>query len=1108
MTSMKDQPGDSDALRRQAEAIAGETAASSPVDIAVPSPDDTRRLLYDLRVHQIELEMQNEELRRAQVELDAGRARYFDLYDLAPVGYCTVNDKGMILEVNLTAAGLLGQPRNTLVTLPFSRFILKEDQDSFYRLRRQCVETGASQQIDLRMARQDGTQFWAHLETVSAQDQDGASVLRVMLLDITTRKEQEHTLAFLSQCGLPVTGEDFFLSLARYIAETLDMGYVCIDRLVGDGLTAQTVAVYHNGNFESNVTYALQDTPCGAVVGETICCFPRDVRQRFPRDADLRTLQAESYIGTTLRDSHGQPIGLIAVIDRHPLSDPRRAEALLKLVAPRAAGEMERRAAELALQESEARWRSYIDHAPYAIYLADHTGRYLQVNPTACRATGYSETELLSMDIPDLLAEESRIAGMAHFQRLMDTGYAEGELRFRLKNGEARWASVLAIKLSETHYLAFTQDIHEHKLAEEALREASQLNKNIIESVQEGVIVYGRDLGYRVWNPFMERLTGVMAHELIGRHPGEVFPFLREVGVIKRLEDASAGIPTETIDFPYPVPATGQMGWVRDTCIPMRDADGAIIGVIATMNEITERKQAEQLLRESEERFRGLFENELNGVALHEMIFDPEGNPIDFIYLQANPAFEKHTGMCPADILGKRATDIVPGIEQSGLIQIYGKVALTGEPTSFELYFAPLRRHFSIRAYQVGPGCFAAVFDDISERKLAEEAHDKLQEQLRQAQKMESVGRLAGGVAHDFNNMLGVILGYTDFAMMQLDADSPIQGDLIEIKRAAQRSANLTRQLLAFARKQTVAPQVLDLNETIVGTYKMLRHLIGENIDLIRQPGADLWPVHIDPTQVDQILTNLCINAHDAIADVGTITIATHNVTYTEPHGIDDPDVTPGDYVMLTISDTGCGMDADTMTHLFEPFFTTKDVGEGTGLGLATVYGVVKQNHGFIAVSSERGQGTTFNIHFPRHLGAAERLVRDGLAVPFVRGQETILLVEDEQAILRLAKRVLEQQGFQVLTAATPGEALLIADAHAEDIDMLVTDVIMPEMNGRDLATRLQERSPRLRVLFMSGYTADVIAQHGVLQEGTHFLQKPFALHDLLATVRKVLDQN
>jgi CheY-like chemotaxis protein len=381
-----------------------------------------------------------------------------------------------------------------------------------------------------------------------------------------------------------------------------------------------------------------------------------------------------------------------------------------------------------------------------------------------------------------------------------------------------------------------------------------------------------------------------------------------------------------------------------------------------------------------------------------------------------------------------------------------------------------------------------------------------LEEQYRQAQTMESVGRLAGGVAHDYNNMLSVILGNTELALNKVDPSGPEHAHLTEILNAAKRSTVITRQLLAFARKQTVSPKVLDVNEVAEGMLKMLRRLIGEDIDLVWLPGCNLRPVKIDPSQIEQILANLCVNARDAIAGVGKVIIETHMVTFDEDYCADHAGFVPGEFVLLAASDDGCGMDKETLDHIFEPFFTTKDVHRGTGLGLSTVYGIVKQNNGFINVYSEPGKGTTFRIYLPCHVGEAEKIRAEIVTEIPPSGNEMVILVEDESAIREMGRMMLEKLGYKVLTASAPEEAVRLAEEHPGDIHLLITDVVMPGMNGRDLADELRTFYPDIKILFMSGYTADVIAHRGVLEEDVQFIQKPFSMKDLGVKVREVLD--
>ncbi len=397
----------------------------------------------------------------------------------------------------------------------------------------------------------------------------------------------------------------------------------------------------------------------------------------------------------------------------------------------------------------------------------------------------------------------------------------------------------------------------------------------------------------------------------------------------------------------------------------------------------------------------------------------------------------------------------------------------------------------------------STIARDISDQKRAAEEKDRLQARLMQAQKLESVGRLAGGVAHDFNNMLQVILGNVEMALSQVQPGTALDRDLVEIRRSAQRSAELTRQLLGFARKQAASPRVLDLNETVDGMLRMLRRLLGENVQLSWCPGPRLWPVNIDPVQVDQILANLATNARDAVAGAGRVVVETHNLTV-EPGSQRLPEDHPaGDYVVLSVTDSGNGIPPEIADHLFEPFFTTKALGEGTGLGLATVFGIVKQNAGTITVESQAGEGTTFNILLPRATSIKEPL--ELLASPLPGGNETLLLVEDEPQILELGKRTLEALGYRVISACHPQEAVELAQKHEGRIDLLVTDIVMPQMNGKQLREELDKLQPAIRCLYMSGYPDDIIALNGGLGPNEAFIQKPFTLQDFTDKVRMVL---
>ncbi len=515
----------------------------------------------------------------------------------------------------------------------------------------------------------------------------------------------------------------------------------------------------------------------------------------------------------------------------------------------------------------------------------------------------------------------------------------------------------------------------------------------------------------------------------------------------------------------------------------------------------TNRRKAMETVKEKESFIRNILDSVDEGF----IVIDPE-----YRIVSSNKAFSKMMDLSEDRIVGNTCYEIAhrspdpcwntglecPVKQTFATGQIYSTMHFhkdsSGRETIAEL------KSFPIRDAEGEIISVIETINDITEKK-------KLEEQFHQAQKLESVGRLAGGVAHDFNNMMGVIIGYTEMSLSLVDPSQPLHSHLTEIMKASERSVNLIRQLLIFARKQTITPKVIDVNKSIEGMFKMLKRLIGEDINLEFHPRENLWAVKMDPSQLDQILANLCVNSRDAISGVGQVVIETDMASFDPYYCKKHVDFIPGDFVLLAVSDNGCGMDKETLDKIFEPFFTTKKIGKGTGLGMATVYGIVKQNNGFCHVYSEPGLGTTIKIYIPRYVGDARQVPEDYKQKIPLGNNETVLVVEDEIANLNLTKAMLEGLGYKALISASPQEAACIAAEKKQEITLLLTDVVMPEMNGKDLASHIQSICPGIKTLYMSGYTSDIVAHQGIVEDGVHFIQKPFSLRDLAVIVREML---
>jgi PAS domain S-box-containing protein len=647
-------------------------------------------------------------------------------------------------------------------------------------------------------------------------------------------------------------------------------------------------------------------------------------------------------------------------------------------------------------------------------------------------------------------------------------------------------------------------DAAQQKLAQQQQAQAAQQRlTEILENTSDLVSMATPDTRQAYLNRAGRRLAGWGIDETLDER---MIADLHPAWALAKIE--KEGLPTALADgiWQGDVAILNQEGReipVSQVILCHRGPDGTVDHFSTIMRDLRTRKRVEEQLRQSEERFRLTLATSPDAINISRLE--------DGVFVDINDRFTQLMGFTRDDVIGKSSLSINMWHDAADRQKLVHRLKEKGVCNDLEV-------RFRLKDGSVGTGLVSAriielqgvahiisITRDITRVKKAEAERENLQAQLYQAQKMEAVGQLAGGVAHDFNNMLSVVIGHTEMALLNPNLSQDLQSRLNTIHQTSLRSADLVRQLLAFARKQTANPKVLNINKTIDGMLGMLRRLIGEDIDLAWIPCRNPGTMRIDPSQMDQILANLVVNARDAIAGVGKITIETAAVVIDEAYCTNHVYAKPGTYVLLTVSDNGCGMDPETLAQIFEPFFTTKIVGHGTGLGLATVYGIIKQNKGFINVYSEPGQGTTFRIYLP----AADAVPADdstGIkSDASLEGSETLLVVEDDRDMLQLTRSILETLGYRVLTAMTPQDAIALATRHGHFIDLLISDVVMPEMNGRQLAQRLCEIAPDLKCLFMSGYTANVIAQSGVLDPGVHFIQKPFSVNDLAVKVKEVL---
>jgi two-component system, cell cycle sensor histidine kinase and response regulator CckA len=740
-----------------------------------------------------------------------------------------------------------------------------------------------------------------------------------------------------------------------------------------------------------------------------------------------------------------------------------------------------------------------VDQSPAAVIITDTSGIIEYVNRRFEQVTGYSAKEAIGSTPRILRSGEMAPAIYQELWLALRSGQVwHGDLVNRKKSGEEYCDSVSISPMFDesgvvTHFLAIQEDVTERRATEAALREREERFRQLAENIEEVVFVVDAQFRETLYiSPAYEKIWGRSCRSLYDNPRSFLDPVAPEDQELLRQNIATCqrGVDPGTIEFRVVRPA-GDRRWVLSHAVPIRNERGEVYRISGVVLDITDRLRAQAALAESEARLRLLAEASFDAIDISE----------SGLIREVNPGFLRMFDYTVEEVVGRPVTDFVAE-ESLELVRhrvahgIDGRFDLIGKRKDGRKIFleATARQHMvNGRVERV------TALRDVTEKRM-------LEEQFRQAQKMEAIGQLAGGVAHDFNNLLTVITSYTSILLLEMGASDPRRDDLEQILKAAGDAAALTRQLLAFSRQQVVEPRVISLEEVIRGTEKMLRRLIGEDIEFVSILNDSPVLILIDPGQLEQVIMNLVVNARDAMPRGGRLTIETSVAEFDDTYARTHWPATPGRFVVLAVSDTGVGMDEMTRARVFEPFFTTKELGKGTGLGLATTYGIVKQGGGFIWVYSEPGRGATFKIYLPMAQDATLPAGSATESPSAPRGTETVLLVEDSPQVRAAVCRTLEQYGYKVIEAPTPGAALGIIARQHDPVHLLLTDVVMPGMSGSDLAKELRAARSGMRVLYMSGYTNDVALRYGLLGPGHAFIQKPFSPDTLAYKVREVLD--
>jgi PAS domain S-box-containing protein len=1030
------------------------------------------------------------ERKRAEETLKESEEKYRLLVEESIQGIVIVQGiPPRMVFVNPTMTMILGYTFEELSSLSpkgIEGLIHSEDRGIFFKNYKDRLEgKSVPPRYEVRGVRKDGTMVWLELSSTRI-GYKGQPAIQAAFLDITERKRAEELLR---------ESEERY----RTILENIEDGYFEVD-IAGNftffndsvcqmlGYPKEELMGKNNRGYmdQENAKKLYQAFNKVYRTGEPTKGFDWEINRK---DGTKRVNEASVSL---IRDSKGQPIGFRGI--SRDITERKRAEE--------------------ALRTEKQRFQTLSEQAPFGMVMIDQDGTFKYINPKFRELFGYDLTDVpdgktwFRKAYPDPIYRHNVISEWINDLKSFKPGVKRPRTFIvTCKNGAEKTINFIPVWLPTGENLMACEDITERKRAEEALQESEERYRTILENIEDGYYEVDLPGNFTFFNDSLCRMLGYSKEEMIGMSNQQYTDQENRKKLFQAFNEVyRTGEPTKRFDWEViRKDRTKLFGEVSASLI--KDSKGQPIGFRGIARDITERMMAGEALKKSEVRFQKLFndapvgyfeydvegciidvnrtELELLGYRLDEMI----GQPVWKFIVEGEAARQQ--------ILQKLTGTLPPA---QGLERTYRRK----DGTTFPVLVGD-------RILQDSEGKIIGIrttIQDISELKRAEEEMRALEEQFRQSQKMEAIGRLGGGIAHDFNNLLTIIKGYSQLSLLDLKESDPLWGNIQEIQKATQRATDLTRQLLAFSRRQILDLKVLDLNTLLRELDKMLRRIIGEDIELVTLLSGDLGRVKIDPGQIEQVIFNLAVNARDAMPSGGKLIIETANVELDKEYANAHIGVVPGRYVRLSVSDTGFGMSREVREKVFEPFFTTKDKGKGTGLGLSTVYGIVKQSSGNIWVYSEPGHGTTFKIYLPRVEEELDTLQGQDETESSSRGSETVLLVEDEPLVRDLAHRILSQQGYKVLEAANGEEALRVVQEHiGEKIHLLLTDVVMPQMGGKELADQLKLLRPDVKVLYTSGYTDDAIVHHGVLEPGTHFLQKPFSPKTLSHKVREVLDR-